>query len=387
MLISELTYTDEQLEQDTVRFIKNQVYSPAYVSPLQEFLNSDIDAFRRQFNDAQNHFESIWCEGFHKGNLWRKGKLYPRLNRDAIREFADMNFFSTLHRETAVYGSILEEKANTPKNHSILVAWRGNDTGNLAVTAINGYSINPYHSIYNIARNWCTAIHEKKFRNSIQFRLLQHIHANIFANLYLYLKALESGDKKTIIIIRQFIYQTAAETTEIDDENLDLSEFDYPVTKYVLQSLDPQTASELYNSQGEINFIKLYNYSFESIFQSGFATLYLRDDDHYKLFHLYISEINMLKEQLSKQKIFEKLLYDLVEDQYINQENINPYLLHEEEARRYLTPFDSYLDKYPELNAALQQYRQMKKQAELFHFQTREKIIESRAYQIELNRH
>ncbi len=387
MFISELTYTDEQLEQDTVRFIKTQIYAPSFAPALKEFMLPDILAFRNQFNDVQNHFESIWYDEFQKGNIWKKGKLYPRLDREKLENLANTYFMPMLRGETSLYFSILQEKYNTPKCTSIIVPYRNKINLNLAITALNGYGKNPWYSIFNISRNFCLALHEKKFRNSEQFKLLQEIHANIFANLYIYLKALESGDKQTTIAIRYFIYQNSAENTEIDGESINLHEFDYPITKYVIQSLDPETASSLYNSNGELNFIKLYNFSFESIFQSGFAPLYLRDENNYTFFHLYIGEVNKFKLNLSKQQILEKFLYEIVENQYLNQEKINPYLLREEEARRYLTPFDNYLDKYPALNETLQEYLQMKKNAELYHFQTREKIRESRAYQIEISRH
>ena len=71
----------------------------------------------------------------------------------------------------------------------------------------------------------------------------------------------------------------------------------------------------------------------------------------------------------------------MVDDQLTNQESINPYLLKEEEARRYLTPFDSYLDKYPEINDVLIKYRKMKKAAEIYHQQTRERLLNSRSNQ------
>lgn len=388
MFISELTYTDEQLEQDTVRFIKTQIYAPSYALPLKEFMTPDIEALRHQFNDAQNHFASIWYDDFQKGNIWKKGKLYPRLDHEKLEQFVETVFMHILRGETPLYLSVLQDKFNTPRCTSVIVPYRNKLTSNLAVTALNGYGRNPWFSIFNISRNWCLALHEKRFRSSERFRLLQEIHANIFANLYLYLKALESGDKRTTIAIRHFIIQNAAETTELEGEVIDVREFDYPITKYVIQSLDPETASSLYNPTGEINFIKLYNFSFESIFQSGFAPLYLRDENNYTFFHLYVTEINQLKLKQSKQQLLEKFLYDMVEDQYLNTETINPYLLHEEEARRYLTPFDSYLDKNPEINETLLQYRQMKKSAEIFHFQTREKLMDGRNNQIDgISRH
>ena len=381
LLISELTYTEAQLEEDTVRFIKTQIYSPAYAENLRTFLNPEIEIFRRQFCDAQNHVECLWCTDYYRGNIWKKGKLYPRPDENKLKDFISLKYIDTLRSETESLFRQVKEKLVLSIHNSSFISYRSPITNNLGVTILCGYSLNPYHSIYDIARLWCTSLHEKKFRNSDQFRLLQNIHSNIFANLYLYLKALESGDKNTTVAIRRFILQNAADITVIEDNELDLHEFDYPITKYVLQSLDPETAASLYTPKGELNFIKLYNYSFECIFQSGFATQYLRDEENFKYFYHYISEVKILKNQFRRQQKFEQFLYDMVDDQLTNQESINPYLLKEEEARRYLTPFDSYLDKYPEINDVLIKYRKMKKAAEIYHQQTRERLLNSRSNQ------
>ena len=51
--LADLTYSEEELEQDAVNYFKTAVYEPVYAARVKDFIAADLADFTNYYNDEE----------------------------------------------------------------------------------------------------------------------------------------------------------------------------------------------------------------------------------------------------------------------------------------------------------------------------------------------
>ena len=87
MRLSDLTYSDEDLEKDALHFFKTQVYEPEYVHQVKEFIADDLRDFKQNYDNFEYVFLNIFYDEYQKGYVEIDGKKSPNIDEEALQEF------------------------------------------------------------------------------------------------------------------------------------------------------------------------------------------------------------------------------------------------------------------------------------------------------------
>ena len=162
MRLSDLTYSDEDLEKDALHFFKTQVYEPEYVHQVKEFIADDLRDFKQNYDNFEYVFLNIFYDEYQNGYIEIDGKKSPNIDEEALQEFLSRRLkrFSVDEEEIERYSAQLvtefEKNALCTHMEPYFV-----DEDAVIATVMAGYSEEPLYSIYDLAREWCMAMHLK----------------------------------------------------------------------------------------------------------------------------------------------------------------------------------------------------------------------------------
>lgn len=303
MRLSDLTYSDEDLEKDALHFFKTQVYEPEYVHQVKEFIADDLRDFKQNYDNFEYVFLNIFYDEYQKGYVEIDGKKSPNIDEEALQEFLSRRLkrFSIDEEEIERYSSQLvtefEKNALCTHMEPYFV-----DEDAVIATVMAGYSEEPLYSIYDLAREWCMAMHlkfmypsqvrkfgsryqqimreykgDERLRRLIDFRdkyhrifknigLLRALHASVFSYAYLYIKGVQTDD---VDIAEQFIMDNSTYQLTMLLNGEPIKHFDFPVTKYVLERFHEGKYKELMIDD-KINWEALYKFTFDAISEAGY---------------------------------------------------------------------------------------------------------------------
>ena len=303
MRLSDLTYSDEDLEKDALHFFKTQVYEPEYVHQVKEFIADDLRDFKQNYDNFEYVFLNIFYDEYQNGYIEIDGKKSPNIDEEALQEFLSRRLkrFSVDEEEIERYSAQLvtefEKNALCTHMEPYFV-----DEDAVIATVMAGYSEEPLYSIYDLAREWCMAMHlkfmypsqvrkfgsryqqimreykgEERLRRLIDFRdkyhrifknigLLRALHASVFSYAYLYIKGVQTDD---VDIAEQFIMDNSTYQLTMLLNGEPIKHFDFPVTKYVLERFHEGKYKELMIDD-KINWEALYKFTFDAISEAGY---------------------------------------------------------------------------------------------------------------------
>lgn len=304
MRLSDLTYSDEELESDALHFFKTQVYEPDYVHKVKEFIADDLRDFKKSYDNTEYLFLNIYYDEFQDGYVETDGKKSPKLDFDLLTLFLDKRFkrFDIDEEEVERYVSLLigefEKNAFCTHMEPYFV-----EENAVVATIMAGYSESPLFSVYDLAREWCMAMHlkfmyptqvrkfgnryqqiqreytgDERLRRLIDFKdkyhrifqnigLLRAIHASVFSYAYIYIKGVQSGD---VDVAEEFIMDNSTYQLTLLLNGEPINHFDFPVTKYVLERFHEGKYKEFMLEDNKINWEALYKFTFDAISEAGY---------------------------------------------------------------------------------------------------------------------
>ncbi len=304
MRLSDLTYSDEDLEKDALHFFRTQVYEPEYVHSVKEFVADDLRDFKNSYDNFEYVFFNIYYDEYQDGYIDTDGKRIPKIASGALSDFLAKRLkrFAIEEDEIERYTSSL---INEFERNSFCTHMEPYFVGEEAViaTVMSGYSEEPLYSVYDLAREWCMAMHlkfmypsqvkkfgsryqqiqreykgEERLRKLIDFKdkyhrifknigLLRALHASVFSYAYIYIKGVQSGD---VDIAEQFIMDNSTYQLTLLLNGESVRHFDFPVTKYVLERFHEGKYKELMIDDDRINWEALYKFTFDAISEAGY---------------------------------------------------------------------------------------------------------------------
>lgn len=101
--------------------------------------------------------------------------------------------------------------------------------------------------------------------------ILRAIHSSVFAYAYLYLKAVLT---KEVITAENFIMDSSSSKVTLLLQGESITNFDFPVTKYVLNRLKSGLYADFLTPDGKIKWDALYMFTFSAIKESGFEGIH-----------------------------------------------------------------------------------------------------------------
>ena len=163
MRLSDLTYDDEALERDALHFFKTQVYEPEYVRSVKEFIADDLRDFKNSYDNFEYVYLNIYYDEYQNGyNEDEDGRRTPKIDEQSLLKFLQKRLkrFSLDEEETESYCSrlISEFEKNAFCTH--MEPYFVNEDAVIA-TVMAGYSQSPLYTVYDLAREWCMAMHLK----------------------------------------------------------------------------------------------------------------------------------------------------------------------------------------------------------------------------------
>ena len=283
---ADLTYSDEELEQDAINYFKTAVYLPSYVDKVKEFIAADLNDFSLYYNDDDYIFCHAYYDEFQDGFINDGDNIGPRTDFKRLKAYigkqvADFGIEDE-DLEGYIYSLETEFRKNAFCTH-MEPYFIGSDK--VVATALTGYSRNPIFSIYSMVREWCMALHlkfmhpeimrrfgyryqyikkkysgEERLRRLIEFRekyrlvfqnvgTLRAIHSSVFAYTYLYLKAVQTRE---IMTMEKIIYDSSSSQITLLLQGETIQNIDFPITKYVIEQLKEGAYEDLLDENGAI---------------------------------------------------------------------------------------------------------------------------------------
>lgn len=305
---ADLTYSDEELEQDAVHYLETQVYEPSYAEKVKEFVAADVADFKRYYDDTDYLFLNIFYDEYRLPQTTPDNDKVPNTDLPRLTSFLEkkMARLDVSDEEAEHYALMLdaEFKKNAYCSH-MEPYFAGYDSITAAVLV--GYSRNPLFSVYSMAREWCMALHlknmhpmlvrkfgyryqeiqfnytgEEKLRRLVDFRdkykhtfknigILRAIHSSVFAYAYLFLKGVQTKEVKTA---EDFILESSSSKVTLLLQGESIRNFDYPVTKHVLEQFKEGKYKEFFLEDGGIDWEYLYKFTFDAIKDAGFEGIH-----------------------------------------------------------------------------------------------------------------
>lgn len=304
MRLSDLTYSDDELERDSLHFFKTQVYEPQYMRLVKEFIADDLRDFKHNYDNDEYVFLNIYYDEFQNGYTETDGRKEPNIDADWLNTFLTKRFkrFEVEDGEVERYTSVLiNEFAKNAFCTHMEPYFVKEDA--VVATVMAGYSQSPMYSVYDLAREWCMAMHlkfmyptqvrkfgsryqqiqrdftgDERLRHLIDFRdkyhrifknigLLRALHASVFSYAYIYIKGVQSDDAE---IAEQFILDNSSYQLTLLLNGESIRHFDFPVTKYVLERFHEGKYKEFMLPDNKINWEALYMFTFNAISEAGY---------------------------------------------------------------------------------------------------------------------
>lgn len=304
MRFADLSYSDEELERDAIHYLKEQVYEPSYAEKVKVFALEDAADFKKFYDDREYLFLNLFYDDYRSGYVFLDDTKVFNTDFKRLTAFMDgeMARLNVSEDEVEHYAFVLdaEFRKNAFCSH-MEPYFSGYDA--VVATVVVGYSRNPLFSVYSMAREWCMALHlkkmhpemirrfgyryqcimfnysgEEKLRRLIDFRdkykhtfknisILRAIHSSVFAYAYLYLKSVQT---KEVITAEKFIMDSSSSKVTLLLQGESIQNFDFPVTKYVLDKFKEGLYKDFITEDGHIKWDALYMFTFEAIKEVGF---------------------------------------------------------------------------------------------------------------------
>lgn len=304
MRLSDLKYSDDELERDSLHFFKTQVYEPQYVRSVKEFIADDLRDFKHSYDNEEYVFLNIYYDEFQNGYIETEDKKEPKIDTEWLNTFLAKRFkrFEVEDGEVERYTSLLISEFAKNAFCTHMEPYFVEEKAVIA-TVMAGYSQNPMFTVYDLAREWCMAMHlkfmyptqvrkfgnryqeiqrdftgEERLRRLIDFRdkyhrifknigLLRALHASVFSYAYLYIKGTQSDDTD---VAEQFIMDNSTYQLTLLLNGEPIKHFDFPVTKYVLEKFHQGKYKEFILPDNKINWEALYKFTFDAISEAGY---------------------------------------------------------------------------------------------------------------------
>ncbi|MBR3676829.1 MAG: hypothetical protein IKN71_06815 [Alphaproteobacteria bacterium] len=300
---ADLTYSREELEEDAVHFFETQVYMPAFVDKVKEFIADDLCDFKNYYDDNEYAFQSVYYDEYVDGYVEKNGAVVPQVDLKRLSQDleSDLSSWGMSDEDVEQYTMMLEAEFRKNAFCSHMEPYFLGYDGVVA-TVVTGYSRDPLFSIYSLVREWAMALHfkkmypqqmrsfgyryqtirqnfrgEERLKRLIDFRdkykrtiqtigILRAVHSSVFAYVYLYLKGFLLGETEEI---EDFIMDTATSQIYLLLQGEDVPTADFPIVKHALQQLKSGRCKELINHDATINWDALYDFVDEMIKSAG----------------------------------------------------------------------------------------------------------------------
>lgn len=256
-------YESDDLDDDIVRYLQTQTYSPSFAPDVKALLEEDRESLAAAFEPAFL-FASVFADDFRRGVVWYNNVPVPRADAPLIDILIDEAFSSAFLTtgEKKSYAAVLRRAVIENTQFGTLETFEAS-SGVVLMTAVNGFMCDPARSVYLILCLWCAALQQQ---NGID-RETADMHANVFANVYLYLKAAETGsDDEEEAAVRWILNNSALLAADAGDA---LSFFDYPATREALRILRRDGTAAFYSPDDRLDFNFLYDFALSVLRSHG----------------------------------------------------------------------------------------------------------------------
>ena len=298
-----LTYTRDDLEQDAIHYLKTQVYEPVYVNQVKEFMAEDLDDFKSYYDDDEYAFHNVYYDEYVYDYQEERDVMVPKvdfksLTADLEDDFARLDMSDDeIERYTLMLENEFRKNAFCSHMEPYFLGYDA-----VVATVITGYSRDPIFSIYSMVREWAMALHFKKmypqqmrkfgyryqeirenlkgeerlkmmlnFRDKYKFTLqnigmLRAVHSSIFAYVYLYLRAVLSGETD---FIEDFILEASSSQIYLLLEGENVKNVDFLMVKWALEELKGGRYKEMITHDAKIDWDAVYDFAYEAIQNAG----------------------------------------------------------------------------------------------------------------------
>ena len=296
---ADLAYSEEDMEQDAIHYLKTQIYEPSYADKVKDFLQDDTADFKRFYDDAEYGFYSIYYDEYVNDYYEKDDLVIPQFDFHRLSKELEDDFGMLGMEDEDVEKYVLISEAEFRKN-----AYRSHlepyfiGTDAVAVLAVNGYTRNPLCSIYSVVREWEMAMHlkkmypvlmrrfgylyqeirdnysgEERLKKLLDFKskykltidnvsMIRTVHSSIFSYMYLYLKAYLTQETKEI---EEFILDNASEPIEMLLQGDTVTNVDFQVVRFALQLLKNGAIKGILRQDGSIDWNALYEFAMDAV--------------------------------------------------------------------------------------------------------------------------
>lgn len=300
---ADLVYTDEELEQDALHYLKTQIYEPSYVKQVKDFISEDVADFKLYFDDEDYLFYNLYNDDYITDYEDDGETVEPIIDYESLAEdlSVDLNRFDMSDDEIDRYSEMLEAefKKNAYCSH-MEPYFLGYDQ--VVATVVAGYSQDAFFSIYSMVREWAMALHYKKLnpeqmrkygyeyqvisedyhgkerlQKLMEFReknkdimrdvgAWRAVHSSVFAYSFLYIKSIMTGEEDDV---EDYIIDACSSQIFMLLQGESVLSIDFPMVKYALKELKNGRAREMFFNNGAINWSALYDFAEEVIKNCG----------------------------------------------------------------------------------------------------------------------
>ncbi len=301
--LSDLTYSEEELEQDAIDYFKTAIYEPAYADKVKQFVATDLQDFTTYYNDDEYTFCNLYADEFQQGYVDDGTTVAPRADFNKIISYLMPAFkpYAVDDEEIERYVFALEAEFRKNAFCTHMEPYFV-ELDAVIATAITGYARNPLFSIYSMVREWCMAMHfkymypdlmrkfgyryqvirtqwtgEERLRRLIHYRdkykltfqnigSLRAIHSSVFAYVYLYLKGIQTGEAD---LAECFIKDSSTSQIYLLLQGESIQNIDFPVVEYALDRLKEGDWKKLFLEDGSIAWGAIYAFVMDAIKNVG----------------------------------------------------------------------------------------------------------------------
>ena len=294
----DLTYSDAELEKDAIHYLETQIYAPSYIEKVKKFIHDDLIDFKHFYDDADHAFCNIYYDEYVNGYK-SDDDVMPKIDFRHLIKDIEKNFsrLDVDEDEIENYTFFLDAEFRKNAYCSHMEPYFVGYT-DVVATVITGYSRNPIFSIYAMVREWGMALHlkkmyptlmkkfgyqlqkirmentgEERLRKLVDYRekykhtfqnigILRAIHSSVFAYAYLFLSSVRT---KEVLTAEEFIMENSSSKISLLLQGESIRNFDFPVTKYVLDKLKDGHYKELMYKDGRINWEALYLFTLQAM--------------------------------------------------------------------------------------------------------------------------
>lgn len=300
---ADLTYSDAELEQDAINYLKTAIYEPSYAAKVKEFVADDMNDFTQYYNDDAYTICNLFADEYQLGYVDDGDNVVPRADFNKIMAQINRAFrpYDVDDDEIERYVFALEAEFRKNAFCSHMEPYFV-ETDAVISTVMIGYARNPLFSIYSMVREWCMAMHfkfmypelmrkfgyryqvirthwtgEERLKRLIHYRdkykltfqnigALRAVHSSVFAYVYLYLKGLQTGEAAQA---ERFILDSATSQIYLLLQGDSIQNVDFPVVEYALKKLKEGEAKKLFLDDGSIAWGAIYAFVMEAIKNVG----------------------------------------------------------------------------------------------------------------------